>query len=70
MRRAVVEAADDAEVEQRGAPVGQHEEVAAVEVAVEDAVDHRALHEADHAGADDLLGVDAGVAACRRRRRT
>ncbi len=38
--------ADDAEVEQGGAPVGQHEEVAAVQVAVEDAVDHGALHEA------------------------
>ncbi len=43
-------------------PSGQHEEVAAVEVAVEEAVDHRPLHEGDHAGADDLLGVDAGVA--------
>ena len=53
--------ADDAEVEQRRAPVGQHEQVAAVQVAVEDAVDHRALHEGDHPGADHGLGVDAGV---------
>ena len=58
------EAADDAEVEQGRAAVGQHEEVPAVQVAVEDAVDHGALHEADHARADDGLGVDAGVAAC------
>ena len=34
------QAAGDAEVEQRGAAVGQHEEVAAVQVAVEDAVEH------------------------------
>ncbi len=55
------EAADDAEVEQGGAAVGEHEQVPAVEVAVEDAVDHGALHEADHPGAHDRLGVDAGV---------
>ena len=57
----LVEAADDAEVEERGAAVGEHEQVPAVEVAVEDAVDHGALHEPDHPGAHDLLGVDAGV---------
>ena len=57
----LVEAADDAEVEQRGAAVGEHEEVPAVQVAVEDAVDHGALHEPDHPGAHDGLGVDAGV---------
>ena len=56
------QAADDAEVEQGGAAVGEHEQVPAVEVAVEDAVDHGALHEPDHPGADDGLGVDAGVA--------
>ena len=56
------QAADDAEVEQGGAAVGEHEQVPAVQVAVEDAVDHGALHEADHPGADDGLGVDAGVA--------
>ena len=55
------EAADDAEVEERGAAVGQDEEVPAVEVAVEDAVDHGALHEPDHPGPHDLLGVDAGA---------
>jgi hypothetical protein len=60
-RRRARQAAGDAEVEQRGAAVGQHEQVPAVQVAVEDAVDHGALHEADHAGADDRLGVDAGV---------
>ncbi len=53
---------DDAEVEQRRASVGQHEQVAAVQVAVEDAVDQRALHEGDHPGADHGLGVDPGVA--------
>ncbi len=31
-----------------------------MQVAVEDAVQHGALEEADHAGAHDLLGVDAG----------
>ena len=41
--------------------VGLDEQVPAVEVAMEDAVDQRALHEADHPGAHDLLGVDAGV---------
>ena len=51
----------DAEVEQRGAAVGHHEEVAAVEVAVEDAVEQRSLHEPDHPRANDLVGVDAGV---------
>ena len=42
-------------------PSGMHEEVAAVQVAVEDAVEHAPLHEPDHAGAHDLLGVDAGA---------
>ena len=51
----------DAEVEQGGAAVGEDEEVPAVEVAVEDPLDHGALHEADHPGAHDGLGVDAGV---------
>ncbi len=55
------EPADDAEVEQRGAPIGLHEQVAAVQVAVEDAVDHRPLHEGDHPGADHRGGVDAGA---------
>ena len=61
-RRSSRQPPDDAEVEQRRAPVGQHEQVAAVQVAVEDAVDHRALHEGDHPGADHGLGVDPGVA--------
>ena len=57
----LVEAAGDAEVEQRGAAVGQHEQVAAVQVAVEDAVDHGALEEADHARRGPrACGVDAG----------
>ena len=42
--------------------VGQHEQVAAVQVAVEDAVDQRPFHEGDHPGADHGLGVDPGVA--------
>ncbi len=57
----LVEAPDDAEVEERGATVGEHEQVPAVQVAVEDAVDHGALHEPDHPGAHHRLGVDAGV---------
>ena len=52
---------DDAEVEQRRPTVGQDEEVPAVQVAVEDPVDHRALHEPDHPRAHHRLGVDAGV---------
>ena len=50
----------DAEVEQRDAPVGEHEQVAAVQVAVEDAVHHGALGKADHAGADHVAAADAG----------
>ena len=46
---ALVEPAGDAEVEQRGATVGQHEQVAAVQVAVEHAVQQRALEERDQA---------------------
>ena len=61
-RRSCGQPPDDAEVEQRRASVGQHEQVAAVQVAVEDAVDQRALHEGDHPGADHGLGVDPGVA--------
>ena len=54
------EATDDAEVEQRGLAVLLNEEVPAVQVAVEDAVDHRAFHERDHSGADHGLGIDTG----------
>ena len=49
-----------AEVEQRGAPVGLHHEVAAVQIAVEDAVDHRPLERRDEAGLEQRVGVDAG----------
>ena len=52
--------AGDAEVEQRGLARRQHEEVPAVQVPVEDAVEQGALEEADHAGPHDRLGVDAG----------
>ena len=52
--------ARDAEVQQRRLPRRQHEEVPAVQVPVEDAVEQRALEEADHAGPHDRLGVDAG----------
>ena len=55
----VGEPSRDPEVEQRGAAVGHHEEVAAVEITVEHAVDERALHEGDHPRADDRRGVDA-----------
>ena len=59
----LVEAAGDAEVEERdrSAPVGQHEQVPAVEVAVEDAVEHGALQEGDHPRPDQAGGVDAGL---------
>ena len=43
----LVEPAGDAEVHEHGAAVGLHHQVAAVQVAVEDAVQHRAFHEAD-----------------------
>ena len=49
-----------AEVEQRGAAVGLHDEVAAVQVAVEDAVDQRALERRDEAGLQQRVGVDPG----------
>ena len=52
----------DAEVQQRDLPRREDEQVPAVQVAVEDPVHHAALEEADHAGADDRLGVDAGGA--------
>ena len=54
------QAPGDAEVEQGGLAGGKDEEVAGVQVAVEDAVQHGALEEADHAGAHDLLGIDTG----------
>ena len=57
----LVEAAGDAEVHQHGAAVGLHHQVAAVQVAVEDAVEHRAFHERDEPGVQHRLGVDAGV---------
>ena len=49
-----------AEVEQRGAAVGLHDEVAAVQVAVEDAVDHRALERRDEPRLQERVRVDAG----------
>ena len=52
---------DDAEVEQRGATVGEHEQIAAVQVAMEHPVDHRSLDQGDHRRADDRLGVDTGA---------
>ena len=57
----LVEAAGDAEVHEHGAAVGLHHQVAAVQVAVEDAVQHRAFHERDEPGVQHRLGVDAGV---------
>ena len=57
----LVEPAGDAEVHEHGAAVGLHHQVAAVQVAVEDAVQHRAFHEPDEPGVQHRLGVDAGV---------
>ncbi len=45
---------------QRDAAVRGDEQVARVQVAVEDAVHHAALGEPDHTDADHLVGVDAG----------
>ena len=59
-RRGSSKPAGDAEVEQGDAPVGLDEEVAAVQVAVEDAVEHRSLEEGDEPGPQHRLGVDAG----------
>ena len=52
---------DDPEVEQRRATIGEHEEVAAVQIAVEHAVDHRPFDECDHRRAHDGLGVDTSA---------
>ena len=57
----LVEAAGDPEVHEHGATVGLHHQVAAVQVAVEHAVQHRAFHEADEPRVQHRLGVDAGV---------
>ncbi len=54
------EPAGHAEVEQRGAAVGLHHQVPAVQVAVEDAIDHRAFERRDQAGLQQRVGVDAG----------
>ena len=54
-------AANDAEVEQRSLAVFHHEQVAAVQVSVEYAINHCAFHEGNHAGANYLLRVDACV---------
>ena len=66
----LVQAGGDPEVEQGDRAVGLDEEVAAVEVAVEDAVEQGALEEGDEARAQDGGGVDAGRPACPRRRPT
>ena len=50
--------ADDAIVEERSLAIGADEEIAAVQVTVEDAVDHGSLEETHHAGANDLVGID------------
>ncbi len=52
------ESTHDAEVEERGASVAHHEQIAAVQVAMEHAVQQRALHERHHSRADDGFGVD------------
>ena len=53
------EAGGDAEIQEGDLPRGQDEEVAPVEVAMEDAVHHGALEKPDHAAAYDGLGVDS-----------
>jgi hypothetical protein len=56
----LAETARDAEVEQDGPAVGLHEEVAAVQVSVEDAVEHRPLEARDQPCPQERAGVDAG----------
>ena len=56
----LVEPAGDPEVEQRGAAVGLDHEVATVQVAVEHAVDQRALERRDEPGLEQRVGVDPG----------
>src|SRR5262249_57944193 len=51
----------DAEVEQRRTPVALDEQVAAVQVAVEDATEHGALAKCDQAGAQERARVDPGL---------
>ena len=51
-------------------PSGVHHEVATVQVAVEDAVEHGALHERHQARVQHGLRVDAGLLTSRRRRPT
>ena len=51
---------NNAEVEQCGSAIGEHEEIAAMKVAVEDAHNHCAFHEGDHACTNNGLGVETG----------
>ena len=55
----LVEPTGDPEVEEHGAAVGLDEEVPAVQVAVEDAVEQRALEAGDEPGAQDLASVSS-----------
>ncbi len=52
----------DPKVEQGGSAVGHHIEISAVKIAVKDAVDQCAFHEADHPGSHDGVGVNALLA--------
>ena len=62
-----VETTGDAEVEQRHAAVGLHEQVAAVEVPVEHPVEQRTFQEGDQRGVQHRLGVDPRRRAWHRR---
>ena len=54
----LAETACDAEIEQGDSAVGADEQVPAVEVAVEDAVEHGPFQERDHLGAQHCRRVD------------
>ncbi len=66
----LVEPSGDAEVEERGAPVGHREQVPAVQVAVEHAVEQRALEERDQARPQQRVRCRCPLASCPRRPRS
>ena len=57
--RLAVDPAHDAEVDRREPAVGQSEQIALVEIGVEEAVDHRLAQEGAHQGRRERLQVVA-----------
>jgi hypothetical protein len=58
----LVHSASNAEIEERNFSVRKHKEVSAMKIAMEDALDDGSLHESDHSGSNDLVGIDTSVA--------